>query len=232
VRASWGGSFRTYSDNNVLATQCILEAAVAAGRRPVVYASSSSVYGDSSVLPLREDAACHPVSPYGVTKLAAEHLCRLYTANFGLHTVSLRFFTVYGPRQRPDMAFHRFMRAMLAGDPIDVFGDGSQTRDFTFVADTVAALVAAPMAPAGSVINVGGGSRLPLMDTIRMIEQAVGVTADIRVRPTEAGDVRDTWADLTLAHGLLEYQPQVVAQDGLDAQAAWVRALYADSVAS
>jgi nucleoside-diphosphate-sugar epimerase len=230
VRASWGATFRTYSDNNVLATQCVLEAALAADRRPVVYASSSSVYGDSTELPLQEGAVCRPLSPYGVTKLAAENLCRLYTTNFGLHTVSLRFFTVYGPRQRPDMAFHKFMRAMLAGEAIDVYGDGSQTRDFTYVADTVTALVAAPQALAGSVINVGGGSRVPLLDTIRMIEDAMGLSADVRVLPAEAGDVRDTWADLTKAHDLLEYSPRVAAPEGLAAEAAWVRELYAGSV--
>ena len=232
VRASWGADFRTYSDNNVLATQCVLEAAMAAGRRPVVYASSSSVYGDSAELPLKEDAPCHPLSPYGVTKLAAENLCGLYTANFGLHTVSLRFFTVYGPRQRPDMAFHRFMRAMLAGDPIDVYGDGSQTRDFTYVADTVAALVAAPQARAGSVINVGGGSRVSLTDTIRAIEHAMGLSADVRLRPGEAGDVRDTWADLARAREWLSYSPTVSARDGLAAEAAWIRGLYAQSAGS
>ena len=143
MRASWGRDFDLYTDHNVLATQRLLEAALAAGRPRIVYASSSSVYGDTPALPLREDSPCHPVSPYGVTKLAAEHLGHLYERNHGLPVVSLRYFTVYGPRQRPDMAFHRFLKAARDGEPIRVFGDGEQTRDFTFVDDIVAATRAA-----------------------------------------------------------------------------------------
>ncbi len=144
VRASWGGSFRSYTDNNVLATQAVLEACVGGNPRAVVYASSSSVYGDCPVMPLREDAVCQPVSPYGVTKLAGEHLCGLYAKAHGLHTVALRFFTVFGPRQRPDMAFNKFIRAMLRDEWIDIYGSGRQTRDFTFVRDIVDALARAP----------------------------------------------------------------------------------------
>ena len=140
VRASWGREFALYTDHNVLATQRLLEAALAAGRPAVVYASSSSVYGDAPSLPLREDGPCQPVSPYGVTKLAGEHLAALYHRNHGLPTVSLRFFTVYGPRQRPDMAFHRFLKAARDGAEVPVFGDGRQTRDFTYVADIVSAV--------------------------------------------------------------------------------------------
>ena len=141
MRASWGASFNIYTDNNVLATQLLLEACRRTGVPKVVYASSSSVYGDTDRLPMREDAVCRPVSPYGVTKLAGEHLCRLYWKNFGVPTVSLRYFTVYGPRQRPDMAFHRFVRAMMDGDELPVYGDGDQTRDFTFVDDIVDGIV-------------------------------------------------------------------------------------------
>ena len=137
VRASWGGSFRSYTDNNVLATQAVLEACVGGAPRAVVYASSSSVYGDCPVMPLREDAVCQPVSPYGVTKLAGEHLCGLYAKAHGLHTVALRFFTVFGPRQRPDMAFHKFMRACCATSRSPCTAAVSQTRDFTFVRDIV-----------------------------------------------------------------------------------------------
>ena len=139
VRSSWGRDFGQYSDHNVLATQRLLEASVAAGVPRLVYASSSSVYGDSPSLPLREDAPCGPLSPYGVTKLAAEHLGRLYERGYGLPVVSLRYFTVYGPRQRPDMAFHRFLTACRDGRPVSVYGDGEQTRDFTFVDDAVSA---------------------------------------------------------------------------------------------
>ncbi len=146
MRASWGTTFEVYTRNNVLATQQLLEACVAAGVPKVVYASSSSVYGDQDELPLREDMAPRPRSPYGVTKLAGEHLCLLYHANHGLDTVSLRFFTVYGPRQRPDMAFHKFIRAMLEGREIVMYGDGTQTRDFTYVDDIVEGLVLAQKA--------------------------------------------------------------------------------------
>ena len=143
VRGSWGDQFRTYTTNNVDATQRLLEAVKDRPIERLVYASSSSVYGDVAAIPMREDAYLQPVSPYGVTKLAAEHLCHLYYLNYGVPTVSLRYFTVYGPRQRPDMGFHRFIRADLTGAPISLFGDGEQTRDFTFVADIVAATMAA-----------------------------------------------------------------------------------------
>ena len=165
VRSSWGRDFERYTEHNVLATQRLLEAALAARTPRVVYASSSSVYGDAPTLPLREDAVCRPLSPYGVTKLAAEHLALLYERNYGLATVSLRFFTVYGPRQRPDMAFHRFLRAARDGRPLTVFGDGLQTRDFTYIDDIVCAIRAAGLSGrAGSVYNVGGGMRVALRD--------------------------------------------------------------------
>ncbi len=158
VRASWGQSFRIYTDNNVLATQMVLEACRREGVPRVVYASSSSVYGDTDRLPMHEDANCRPVSPYGVTKLAGEQLCRLYWKNHGVPTVSLRFFTVYGPRQRPDMAFHLFLRALHEGRPLEMYGTGSQTRDFTFVDDIVDGIVRAVDGVDGAVYNLGGGS--------------------------------------------------------------------------
>ncbi len=138
VRKSWGRDFAVYTANNIEATQVLLEAAASApALERFVYASSSSVYGDDAAIPMREDARPQPVSPYGVTKLAAEQLCYLYHVNGGVPTISLRYFTVYGPRQRPDMGFHRFLRATAAGEPIRLFGDGEQTRDFTFVHDAV-----------------------------------------------------------------------------------------------
>jgi len=225
VRASWGSSFRTYADNNVLATQAVLEACLAGGVERLVYASSSSVYGDAVALPLREDAECRPVSPYGVTKLAGEHLCRLYAKTCGLHAVALRFFTVFGPRQRPDMAFNRFMRAMLEGRAIDVYGDGAQTRDFTFVDDIICGVLAATDAPSGSVINLGGGHRLTLSDTLDVLYAVTGCAPEIVRHAAQPGDARDTWADLTLARSLLDYAPQTSLEDGLKAEWEWLRRL-------
>jgi nucleoside-diphosphate-sugar epimerase len=227
VRASWGQSFRVYAENNVLATQLILEACRESAVERVVYASSSSVYGDSPTLPLHEDGVCRPISPYGVTKLAGEHLAQLYWTCRGVPTVSLRFFTVYGPRQRPDMAFNIFLRALLDGEPLVVYGDGGQTRDFTFVADIVEALVRAGGAPPGSVLNVGGGSRVSLAHVLEVLGEVTGVRPDIRVEAKQAGDVQDTWADLTRARELIAYVPSVGLHDGLSAEYAWMRALRA-----
>jgi nucleoside-diphosphate-sugar epimerase len=226
VRASWGRDFARYTDHNVLATQRLLEAALAAGRPTVVYASSSSVYGDAPALPLREDGPCQPISPYGVTKLAAEHLAVLYHRNHGLPTVSLRFFTVYGPRQRPDMAFHRFLKAARDGEEVTVFGDGRQTRDFTYVADIVSAVRAAPLSGRpGSVYNVGGGERVALNEVLHVLE---GVTArPLRIRRQEAqkGDMRDTFADTTSARRDLGFGSTVRLADGLAREWEWIRGL-------
>jgi UDP-glucose 4-epimerase len=222
VRASWGSSFDVYARNNVLATQRLLEASRAAGVPKLVYASSSSVYGDQDELPLREDMTPRPRSPYGVTKLAGEHLCLLYQANYGLDTVALRFFTVYGPRQRPDMAFNRFIRAIVADEEIAVYGDGSQTRDFTFIDDIVDGLVRAPRAPAGAVMNLGGGNRVTLMDTLSTLGEILGRTPRLRFQPVEAGDVRDTWADVTAAETLIDYRPTTGLADGLARECEWM----------
>ena len=222
VRASWGTSFRIYTDNNVLATQVVLEACLRTGVPKVVYASSSSVYGDTDRLPMHEDALCLPVSPYGVTKLAGEQLCRLYWKNHGVPAVALRFFTVYGPRQRPDMAFHRFLRAMHLGQAIEMYGAGDQTRDFTFVADIVSGIeAAASVGRDGAVYNLGGGSRVTLLEAIHALEEASGLRAEIRGEPTQAGDVGHTWANLTRARDELGYAPQVGLGDGLRREAEW-----------
>lgn len=226
VRASWGRDFRLYTDHNVLGTQVLLEAALQAGGPRVVYASSSSVYGDTPTLPLREDGHCHPVSPYGVTKLAAEHLVQLYNRNHGLHVTSLRFFTVYGPRQRPDMAFHKFLKAARDGQPIHVYGDGSQTRDFTFVDDIVTALVrAAADGRAGGVYNVGGGQRVALMNVIRTIERVSGRSIEVIHEEAQKGDMRDTFADTTAAATDLGFRSTVALEDGLAREWAWIRSL-------
>ena len=168
VRKSWGEDFKTYTDNNVEATQRCSRRCVGRPLERFVYASSSSVYGDRAAIPMREDALPQPVSPYGVTKLAAEQLCYLYHVNYGVPTAALRYFTVYGPRQRPDMAFHRFIRAALDGEPIALYGDGEQTRDFTFVADAVAATIAAgERGVPGRAYNIGGGSRVSMNQVLR-----------------------------------------------------------------
>jgi UDP-glucose 4-epimerase len=223
VRSSWGRDFAIYTDNNVLGTQRLLEAAVAARVPWLVYASSSSVYGDSAELPLRETAPCRPVSPYGVTKLAAEHLAVLYEKSFGLPTVSLRYFTVYGPRQRPDMAFHRFLKAARDGSAIHVFGDGLQTRDFTFVADIVAATrAAADSGRPGGVYNVGGGERVALNDVLGRIEDVTGRRLTIVREPAQKGDMRDTFADTAAAARDLGFRSTVDLREGLAREWDWI----------
>ena len=223
IRASWGRSFRAYSDDNVLATQVVLEACAMAGVAKVVYGSSSSVYGDAGQLPFHEETPCRPVSPYGVTKLAGEHLCRLYARTHGLDVVVLRFFSVYGPRQRPDMAFARFMAALRRGEPLRLYG-GDQTRDFTYVDDIVAGLVAAPSAPGGSVINLGGGERVSLRQALAALAEVTGLQPEVAVDEPQAGDARHTWASLARARELLDYEPRVRLHEGLQAQWEWLLA--------
>ncbi|WP_437645780.1 NAD-dependent epimerase/dehydratase family protein [Sorangium sp. So ce362] len=221
VRPSWGQSFEGYLRDNVLATQRLLEAARAHGRvRKLVYASSSSVYGDADDVPMRESSRTAPHSPYGVTKLAAEHLCELYRRNFGLPTISLRYFTVYGPGQRPDMAFHRFIAAVLKGEAVRVHGDGEQTRDFTYVSDVVQANVEAMEGGAVGVLNIGGGSRVSLNEALGLLGELAGPVRVERGEP-QAGDVRHTWADTTAARSALGYVPRVPLREGLAAQVAW-----------
>ncbi len=228
VRASWGANFEIYTHNNVLTTQRLLEAIKAQGDRTrMVYASSSSVYGDTRDLPMRETSACWPVSPYGVTKLAAEHLCGLYTRNFGVDSVSLRYFTVYGPRQRPDMAFHRFIRAMLTGGEFRLFGDGEQSRDFTYVGDIADATIAAAIngATPGGVYNLGGGSRVSVNQVIALLEEITGGRATIQRLAVAKGDVRDTEADCSRARAELGFNPRYDLKKGLAAETEWVRSM-------
>jgi len=226
VRASWGREFAHYTEHNVLATQRLLEAALEAGRPRIVYASSSSVYGDAAVLPLREDAPCRPVSPYGVTKLAAEHLALLYQRNHGLPTVSLRFFTVYGPRQRPDMAFHRFLKAARDDQPITLFGDGTQTRDFTYVDDIVSAVRAAALfGRPGCVYNVGGGERVALNEVLRLIESVTGRRLQVQRQEPQMGDMKDTFADTSAASRDLGFRSTVGLAEGLAREWQWIRGL-------
>jgi nucleoside-diphosphate-sugar epimerase len=223
VRASWGRDFALYTDHNVLATQRLLEAALASGVGRIAYASSSSVYGDTPALPLREDSLCQPVSPYGVTKLGAEHLCHLYWKNHGLPAVSLRFFTVYGPRQRPDMAFHRFLAACRDQRPIQVYGDGQQTRDFTFVDDIVRAMrAAAKSGRPGQTYNIGGGERVTLNAVLATIEEVTGRRLERRNEAAQKGDMRDTFADTTLAQRDLGFGSTVSLAEGLAREWAWI----------
>ena len=227
VRSSWGTQFDVYTRNNILATQRLLEACRSqSSLRRFVYASSSSVYGDAPGLPVRESGPTNPVSPYGVSKLAAEHLCSLYHTNFGVPTVSLRYFTVYGARQRPDMAFHRFIAAAHHGDLITVNEDGQQTRDFTHVGDIVQANVLASRRPdaVGHVYNIAGGSRVTLQHALDLMEGLVGHTLRISYGPEQAGDVRDTYADISRAHGDLGYAPSTNLEAGLRDEIAWYQA--------
>jgi UDP-glucose 4-epimerase len=225
VRKSWGRDFQIYTRLNVEATQLLLEACVGRRIERVVYASSSSVYGDDVALPMTEDALPQPVSPYGVTKLAAEHLCQLYYVNHGVPTVSLRYFTVYGPRQRPDMGFNRFFSAVLDGRPVTQYGDGLQTRDFTFVADAVTATAAAAVQGApGRVYNIGGGSRVSLLEVFDLIGRVSGRPVTIDHRPAQKGDMRDTFADTSRARGDLGFTPAVTLEEGLRDMFRWMEA--------
>jgi nucleoside-diphosphate-sugar epimerase len=226
VRKSWGRDFQTYTALNVDATQRLLEACVGLPIERVVYASSSSVYGDAVEMPMREDAMVQPVSPYGVTKLAAEHLCHLYYVNHGVPTVSLRYFTVYGPRQRPDMGFNRFFTALLEGRPVVQFGDGRQTRDFTFIGDIVTATAAAAVhGVPGRVYNIGGGSRVSLGDVFEMLARVSGRRLEIEHQPAQKGDMRDTYADTSRARADLGFEPSVDLETGLRAMFTWMEAI-------
>ncbi|MGE0454117.1 MAG: NAD-dependent epimerase/dehydratase family protein [Vicinamibacteria bacterium] len=226
VRASWGREFENYSEHNLLATQRLFEAAVATGTPRLVMASSSSVYGDARELPLREDARCQPVSPYGVTKLATEQLAYLYGRLHGLPVVSLRYFTAYGPRQRPDMAFHRFLKAARDTTPVHVFGDGEQTRDFTYISDIVAATrAAADSGRPGCVYNVGGGERLSVNRVLSLIEGITGRRLEIVREAPQKGDMRDTFADTGAAARDLGFRSTVSVEEGLGREWQWLRGL-------
>jgi nucleoside-diphosphate-sugar epimerase len=222
VRASWGANFATYTKNNVEATQRLLEFYRSTQLKRFIYSSSSSVYGDAE-LPMKEDARPLPISPYGVTKLAAENLCYLYWKNYGVPIVSLRYFTVYGPRQRPDMAINRFVRAILSEREIQIFGDGEQLRDFTFVDDVIDALMLAIQADVrGEVFNIGGGHTISVDSLIQNIESLVGKKAVVRHVEQQKGDARDTLADTSKAQQLLSWCPQTDLESGLKTYIAWV----------
>src|SRR3954468_4935499 len=224
VRPSWENGFGAYAEHNVIATQRLLEACRHVSIERFVYASSSSVYGNAAAYPTREDDLPAPHSPYGVTKLAGEHLCALYAANYGLPTTMLRYFTVFGPRQRPDMGINRFIEAAIAGKPLPLYGDGQQIRDFTYVADVVDATARAGMATdlaPGTVLNIAGGSATTVNELIELIATKVGRDVQIERKPPQAGDVQATGGSIAQARSLLGWTPRVGLADGVALQAAW-----------
>ncbi len=226
VRTSWGENFSIYTKNNIEATQRLLEAAKSVSKNKIIYASSSSVYGLCPHLPMVETSALHPFSPYGVTKLAAENLCFLYYKNYGIPCVSLRFFTVYGPGQRPDMAFHKFFKAIAQDKEITVFGDGQQTRDFTYIDDIIEANVSSiKNGKVGEIYNVGGGTRRKLADLIPIFEEICQKKVRVKYREGQKGDVRHTFADIEKAERDLNYNPRTSLEDGLGEEWAWFRAI-------
>ncbi len=226
VRASWGRSFEEYTGINVNATQRLLEACVGRRLHRFVYASSSSVYGEAPVYPMPEDGPLRPISPYGVTKLAGEHLARLYAVNHGVPAVSLRYFTVYGPRQRPDMGFHRFFRALHGGEPLAIYGDGMQTRDFTYVGDATEANVRAGRdGEPGVSYNISGGSRVTVLEVVRMMEKVTGRAARLDFQPKQKGDPANTGGDPERARAQLGFSPSTSLEQGLARMAEWMDAL-------
>lgn len=216
VRSSWGDDFKKYADDNILATQRLLEACRTKPIKKFIYVSTSSVYGETSGK-TPEDMPPAPLSPYGVSKLTGEYLCRVYHAVYNVPIVILRYFTVYGPRQRPDMAFHRFIHKLLHGEPIPVYGDGKQTRDFTYVGDCIAGTSSALNADhiIGETINIGGKERASVLDVISLLERITGEKAILDFQGDPQGEPKHTWADISKARELLNYEPKIRLQDGL-----------------
>lgn len=224
VRASWGDKFKVYVDNNILATQVLLEEIKDNKKlKKIVFASSSSIYGDTKILPINEKVLPKPVSPYGVTKLAAESLCYLYWKSYGVPVVSLRYFSVYGPRQRPDMAFNIFANNILSGKPLPIF-DVLSTRDFTYVSDIVQGTILAGKSDfTGEIFNLGGGNRISLGEVIKKISSIMNIMPKLDIKGFQKGDVKHTLADITKAKKLLGYKPLVDVDEGLKAQIKWVK---------
>lgn len=223
VRASWGDQFHIYVKDNIEATQRLLEFYKENNIKKFVYSSSSSIYGDVD-LPMREDSIPKPVSPYGVSKLAAENLSYLYWSNYEMPTISLRYFTVYGQRQRPDMAINKFVKAIIEGKDILIYGDGKQRRDFTYISDVVEAnILAAKSSESGRAFNIGGGSEISVNDLIALISEISGSPAKINYIETQKGDVRDTLADICSSMKSLHWAPRVNIKDGLIRYIRWFR---------
>ena len=226
VRSSWGKNFSVYSENNILATQRLLEASKEFPIKRFVYASSSSVYGDTDDLPMRENGKVRPVSPYGVTKLAGEHLCDLYYKNYNIPAVSLRYFTVFGPRQRPDMAFNIFLKAVSEDKEVVVFGDGEQTRDFTFVSDIVEGTINSALSDdraKGEVFNLGGGNRISLKKVLEIIEGIVKSKIKVKYIEKQKGDVKNTMAETSKAKEIINFSPAVGVEEGLTQEYEWLK---------
>src|SRR5256886_10030225 len=222
VRPSWGGHFDRYVQDNIVATQRLLEALREVAVERLVFASSSSVYGDAEMFPTKETALPRPVSPYGMTKLAAEHLAFVYLRNFGIPATSLRYFTVYGPRQRPDMAFVRFMEALVENQEIGIFGDGEQTREFTYVSDALDGTVKAATADVvGQIINLGGGSRGTVNRVLDTLEDISNAQARRKYLPVPPGEARHTGASINVARERLGWEPRVSLREGLTKQWQW-----------
>src|SRR5437773_8620500 len=222
VRPSWGGHFDRYVQDNIVATHGLLEALREVAVERLVFASSSSVYGDAEMFPTKETALPRPVSPYGMTKLAAEHLTFIYMRNFGVPATALRYFSVYGPRQRPDMAFCRFMEALVDHEEIEIFGDGEQTREFTYVGDAVDGTVKAASADVvGQIINLGGGSRVTVNRVLDTLEDISRINVRRQYLPAAPGDPRHTGASINLARERLGWEPRVSLREGLANQWRW-----------
>lgn len=227
VRSSWGNNFPLYAESNILVTQRLLEACKDVSIKKLVYASTSSVYGEKSGM-VSENSFLSPLSPYGVTKLTGEYLCNVYNENDGIPITILRYFTVYGPRQRPDMAFHRFIEYMLKNKPIPIYGDGKQTRDFTYIGDCVEGTVAAIYGDhvIGETINIGGKERKSILEVIKVLEELTGKKVAMDFIGKTRGEPRHTWADITKAEKLLHYQPKVSLKEGLLNEVKDIQALY------
>ena len=226
VRPSSGAQFDRYVRDNIIATQRLLESLKESPIDRFIFAGSSSVYGDAEMFPTKESALPRPVSPDGVTKLAAEHLTLLYAKNFGVPAVSVRYFTVFGPRQRPDMAFARFMQALVDRDAIEVFGDGEQTREFTYVSDAVEGTIKAATAPVvGQVFNLGGGSRVSINGVLATLEEISGIQVRKQMLPAVPGEPRHTGASINLARERLGWEPRISLREGLTNQWQWFQTI-------
>ncbi|EMA6344926.1 NAD-dependent epimerase/dehydratase family protein [Bacillus cytotoxicus] len=228
VRTSWGKDFHPYVTNNIIATQHLLEACKNKDLDKFIYISTSSVYGEKSGA-VSEDLLPIPLSPYGVTKLSGEHLCRIYHINFNIPTIILRYFTVYGPRQRTDMAFHRLIKQLIENKPLTIFGDGTQTRDFTYIDDCIKGTVATLKTRKniiGEVINIGGKEQASILDIVSMLEKIIGQRATMNFSKVVPGEPKQTWADISKAQSLLQYSPSVSLFHGLKAEYEYMKQLY------
>lgn len=227
VRSSWGKDFDPYVTNNILATQRLLEAAKEKPLKKFIYASTSSVYGEQFGKVI-ENAYLTPLSPYGITKLTGEHLCNVYLKSYHIPIITVRFFTVYGPRQRPDMAFHRFIAQILKGKHITIYGDGTQSRDFTYINDCIDGIysIVDKEGLIGQTINIGGKERATVNEVISFIEQITGEKANFRFLPRISGEPKHTWADISNAQKLLGYNPKISLREGLAEEIDYIRSIY------